>query len=288
MSVDYAEISISIDKYVQTGKWTRVEIIKLLHDAYRNACENHIGQGKTDVKLLLSLRMEANRNTQKINAAMLNHPVVYDCLAGVDIVGDEACFSTAFYTPIFRDWQKAGKITVAHVGETGSRQNVLDAIVDMRVHRIRHGISVTDVDNSVLQLAKDLGICFDVSLHSNMGTGTTPDLYRHHLKTVLDFGCKATLGTDDPSVFSCTLDDEFKVAEAYGLLGSTPEEVAATTSRLQQCAINCSFKSLEGTKNNSINRGNAFFRLCERRIELGISGRGVAPRPVSSTGTKNN
>jgi adenosine deaminase len=99
--IDYAEISFSIDKYMADKRWNRPELIKYVSDVFKSACS----KWNTSVGLILSLRMEAPREHQLVNASLINRSDVADRLAGIDIVGDESKFDTKFYRPIFKDWR---------------------------------------------------------------------------------------------------------------------------------------------------------------------------------------
>lgn len=215
-NIDYAEISFSIDKYTNGDKWTKPELIKYVNDVFVSSCK----RWNTKVGLILSLRMESCRRQQLVNASLVNRSDIVDILSGLDIVGDESCFDAKFYSPIFKQWRSAGKAVMAHVGETGCSDNVFDAITMLHVHRIRHGISAAD-DAEVLAAARDLNVCFDISLHSNWLAGTVGDMYNHHLPKLMAAGCRVTLGTDDPVIFGCDLVDEYTLAENYKLISKS-------------------------------------------------------------------
>lgn len=247
-AIDYSEITLSIEKYVNTWMpWTRAEVIKFIRAMFNEYCTTY----GTSVSLTLSLKMEGDRRAQRELSKLLDRSDVADCLGGIDIVGDERFFSTDFYAPLFRDWRRAGKVTLAHVGEavdpeTG-RRNVRDAIAVLGVNRTRHAIAAAE-DPDILQLANDNGVYFDVSLHSNWLAGTTPDMKKHHLPALIKAKCRASLGTDDPITFCCDLQDEYDLAEGCGLLGGTDEEVATNTANLQDNAIAGAGRDAESVK----------------------------------------
>lgn len=230
--VDYSEMSFSIDKYVnESSKWTRAEIIKYVYDVFTSKCERY----NTTVNLILSLKMESVKSQQLVNGALVRRTDVVERLGGIDIVGDERYFDVRFYEPIFRDWRAAGKVTLAHAGETGPADNVFNAITKLHVHRVRHGVAIMD-DKESIAAARDLNVCFDISLHSNYLVGTVENMYNHPMKRFLASKCGVTLGTDDPHVFGCTLDDEYAMAARFGLLGG-PGEVDETVKMLRGNSI---------------------------------------------------
>jgi len=62
--------------------------------------------------------------------------------------------------------RKAGYATVAHAGETAGAEHVRQAVLDLGVRRVQHGVRAAE-DPSVLKLLAERGICCDVALTSN-------------------------------------------------------------------------------------------------------------------------
>lgn len=231
--VDYSEISFSLDKYMDNHvKWTRPELIKFAYDVFKTACNKY----NTEVSIILSLRMEANRDKQLINASLINRSDVAELIGGIDLVGDESKLHTDFYAPICKDWRSAKKLVLVHAGETCGSRNVFDAITQLGAHRIRHGIAAAK-DPEVIAAAKDLGVCFDVSLHSNLLAGTVPGLRDHHLPKLLAAGCNVTLGTDDPEIFQCCLNEEYVLACRFEMLGTEPDDVKRNIAVLRANSV---------------------------------------------------
>lgn len=250
--IDYCEMSLSIEKYHNTWmRWTRAELVRFIRAMFDEYCREY----GTRVSLILSLKMEGDRATQRTCAKLLDRSDVADCLGGIDIVGDERFFSTDFYAPLFREWKSAGKVTVAHAGEavdaeTG-RRNVRDAIRSFGVTRIRHGIAAAE-DQDILMMARDNAVGFDVSLHSNWLAGTTRDMTRHHLPRLLRAGCLVTLGTDDPVTFGCNLADEYRLARKLGLDGDFPRERQENHDWIRSSALSMAGSAADGLKASSV------------------------------------
>jgi adenosine deaminase len=161
----------------------------------------------------LSIKYESARASQRQLAALIDHPVVFDSVIGIDLVGDETMFDGEFYSPILKNWRAAGKFVRAHVGECGTANNVADAI-SSRVTNIAHGLAIVN-DEELLCLAADSNISFDLGLTSNLLTGVTTTA-NHPLRAMLDAGLHITLGTDDPIVCNTALDCEFLLARVLG------------------------------------------------------------------------
>ncbi len=107
--------------------------------------------------------------------------------------------------------RRAGYPCVAHAGETGGPHHVRQAVENLRVQRIQHGVHAVD-DVDVLRLLQERGICCDVTLSSNRFLTSFTDLSSHPVRTMIDAGIPVTLSTDDPPFFSTNLSREYEIA----------------------------------------------------------------------------
>lgn len=201
--INYAELKFSVDKYVQSTELSPQEVIRVFHD--RVLFES--SKWGCKIALVLSLKYESDRDHQRKMARLIEDDVS-ECLAGIDLVGDEACFDGAFYGPLLAEWGQAGKGVEAHVGETCGAGNVRVAIEQFGATRIAHGIRAVD-DPSVLALARERDVCFDIALTSNVCTRAVEDIANHPVCRLLDEGCAVTIGTDDPVILQTNLDQEY-------------------------------------------------------------------------------
>lgn len=231
--IDYSEISISVEKYARTmGINSRADLAIVVGKLFKAACLIY----RTTVNPILAINMSYSRDVQKLNAAVIESPEVADLYGGVDLVNDERHFDATFYADVLKPWRSAKKAILIHAGETGSAKNVIDAIDKVGASRIRHGLAAA-AHPDILAAARDHGVCFDVSLHSNFLVGTVANMQAHPIKDMLAAGCNVTLGTDDPAVFRCTLEDEYRLARDFALLGGDEGEIAATERQLKLNSI---------------------------------------------------
>lgn len=212
--VDYAWMDFSINKYMDIG-WHKHEAIKFIHDRFEAYRPGGVG-------LILSLKYESMRASQRQYAKLIEHPTAAECLIGLDLVGDEEYFDVEFYSPIFHEWNKARKITRAHVGESQDAENVRKAIEHLKTTNIAHGLKILRYPD-IMKLARDRGITFDMAIASTYLTGVWTDPQTHPSIGMLRSGLSVTLGSDDPVQCSTTLSREFEFAETLGLL---PAEAA--------------------------------------------------------------
>jgi adenosine deaminase len=122
---------------------------------------------------------------------------------------------------MFKAWfaraRRAGYWTVAHAGETGGAEHVWQAVMDLGVRRVQHGVRAVE-DPSVLRLLAERQICCDICLTSNECLKVVPSVAAHPLRRFLEAGVPVTLSSDDPPFFGTELTREWQRArEELGL-----------------------------------------------------------------------
>lgn len=206
VGVDFVWLDFSINKYMNIG-WHKKDAILHIHDCFKRYMPNQVG-------LILSIKYESPKTSQKQYLKVIEDPDICNCLFGVDLVGDEGYYNPKFYAPLFRDWVTAGKIVRAHVGESQSCANVTTAIQELQVTNVAHGIQAANNDYA-LQLAIDNNVTFDMALASNYITNViTGD---HPLFVIYDRGVQVTIGSDDPIQCGTSIKDEYESCSMHGL-----------------------------------------------------------------------
>jgi len=152
----------------------------------------------------------------------------WDDLAGVDLHGLETMPTEPWSFKIWERIQKAGKVTKCHAGEFTGPSRVREAIQQLGVRRVQHGVRAVE-DPAVVKLAADEGITFDTCPLSNIGLRVYPDIASHPLRALMKAGVNCTVSTDDPLSFANTLSEE------YSALAS---EAGFTRAELAQVARN--------------------------------------------------
>jgi len=161
------------------------------------------------VELIASLnRHESVEVAEKVTQIAVDHK---EDIVALDLAGDEVNFSAAPFEALFREAKRAGLGMVAHAGEWSGPATVRHAIESLGVQRIGHGVRVME-DMSVMQLARERGVAFEVCVTSNLQSGVVQRLSDHPLHSMLAQKLKATINTDDPAVSDISLTDEYEVA----------------------------------------------------------------------------
>jgi aminodeoxyfutalosine deaminase len=113
---------------------------------------------------------------------------------------------------MFKEWferaRRAGYWTVAHAGETGGAEHVRQAVVDLGVRRVQHGVRAAE-DASVLRLLAERNVCCDICLTSNECLKVVPSVAAHPLRLFMEAGVPVTLSSDDPPFFGTDLTREW-------------------------------------------------------------------------------
>lgn len=132
-------------------------------------------------------------------------------VVAIGLGGPEQGWPRAAHSAWFERARAAGYDAVAHAGETDGAEQVRQAVVDLRVRRVQHGVRAVD-DPAVLRLLAERGVCCDVALTSNECLKVVPSVAAHPLRTLLAAGVPVTLSTDDPPFFGTDLNREYERA----------------------------------------------------------------------------
>jgi aminodeoxyfutalosine deaminase len=101
--------------------------------------------------------------------------------------------------------------SVPHAGETTGPQTVWDAIRLLGAERIGHGTSSAQ-DPALLAHLAETGIPLEVCPSSNIATRAVERLEDHPIRAFVDAGVVVTVNSDDPPMFSTTLNHEYAIA----------------------------------------------------------------------------
>ncbi len=162
------------------------------------------------VRLILDVNAQFMAESGEFTAGFLEreaHPLV----VALGLGGPEVGRPRRDAAPFFERARRAGYACVAHAGETFGAEHVRQAVEELRVTRVQHGVRAVE-DASVLALLAARQVCCDVALSSNEALHVTRDVASHPLPALLRAGVPVTLSTDDPPFFGTHLDREYERA----------------------------------------------------------------------------
>ena len=137
-------------------------------------------------------------------------------ITGFGIAGDELVGKPKDFLWAFDCAREAGLRLTAHAGEWGGAESVRDAIRDLRVERIGHGVqAITDL--ALVDEIAEAGITLECCPGSNVFLGVFPTWRDHPIEKLRERGVKVTVSTDDPPFFHTTMSAEYdRLADTFG------------------------------------------------------------------------
>ncbi|MCG9788327.1 adenosine deaminase [Vibrio mediterranei] len=157
-----------------------------------------------------------------------------DLIVGVGLDSSEQGHPPEKFARVFKMAKEHGFLTVAHAGEEGPAQNIVDAIELLGVSRVDHGVRCVESDELVARLI-ETKMPLTVCPLSNIKLCVFNDMSQHNIVSLLRKGVAVTINSDDPAYFGGYMTDNFKaVSEAHEM---THQELAQLTIN----AINASF-----------------------------------------------
>ncbi len=136
------------------------------------------------------------------------------------------------FADVFARARAMGLHSVPHAGETTGPQTVWDALESLHAERVGHGISAAQ-DPRLMEHLATHGIPLEVCPTSNLRTRAVADLADHPFNRLREAGIPVTVNSDDPGMFSTTLNDEYRLAlDQFGLDRAAVLDLARTAARV--------------------------------------------------------
>ena len=119
---------------------------------------------------------------------------------GVGLDSSERGHPPEKFARVFARCRELGLHLVAHAGEEGPPEYIINALDVLHVERIDHGVRCVEDPALVQRLAKQ-GTPLTVCPLSNVKLCVFKTMAEHNLRTLLDAGLKVTINSDDPAYF---------------------------------------------------------------------------------------
>jgi len=146
----------------------------------------------------------------------------WDSLAGIDLHGLESLPMEAWTQPFWARASSLGKVLKAHAGEFGPAGNVEQAVTQLGVRRIQHGIRASESEK-VMKLLLEEEVTLDLCPISNYKLRVVDEQEEHPVRSFMERGIRCTISTDDPLSFNNSLNQEYEVL--VGSLGFSAREI---------------------------------------------------------------
>ena len=130
-------------------------------------------------------------------------------ITGLGLAGDEQKGKPKDFAWAFDCAREAGLGLTCHAGEWGGPDSVRDAIRDLGVSRIGHGVRAIE-DLALVDELAEAGVVLEVCPGSNVALGLYPSFRDHPVAELDRRGVKVTISTDDPPFFHTTMKREYE------------------------------------------------------------------------------
>lgn len=200
-NVQYVEASFSAPDHVLRG---------LDYGRMVDAINRGISHAEADFNIICNIRIDLVRNYgPKTGMAVLDWiEGKHDNVVSVDLGGSEERFPARPFALVYHRAREMGLHLVAHAGEAAEVQSVWDAIRELGVEHIGHGVAAVR-DSKLIDYLRRRNITVEMCPVSNVKTGVVPSLDRHPIRAFVERGLRVTVNTDDPSMFQTDMNNEY-------------------------------------------------------------------------------
>lgn len=127
---------------------------------------------------------------------------------GIDLTSTENVLPNSYFKKFYNLANSLGMTTRVHAGEQLGADYIKECIIDFNPKQIQHGIHIVE-DESVMNLAKERDIVFNVCPTSNIILGYAKSIKQHPIREMVGFGLKVTIATDDLLFFDSDINEEY-------------------------------------------------------------------------------
>jgi adenosine deaminase len=135
-----------------------------------------------------------------------------DWFVGFGMGGDETRGRQGDFAWGFDCAREAGLHLTTHAGEFAGPASIRQALDDLRVDRIGHGVRAIE-DPALVERLAETGTVLELCPGSNIALGLYRDIRAHPIEKLRAAGVRVTVNTDDPPFFHTTMTREFEALE---------------------------------------------------------------------------
>ena len=222
---------IFFDPQTHTDRGIEFEtVINGIHRAMQDGNEQ---LGITSQIIACFLRHLSEESAIETLQSIIKHQ---DKIIGVGLDSSELGHPPEKFKRAFQQAKDTGLLTVAHAGEEGPAQNIVDSVEMLSVSRVDHGVRCVE-DESLMDALIESKMPLTVCPLSNIKLCVFDEMEQHNIVDLLRKGVAVTINSDDPAYFGGYMTDNFMaVSNAHPM---TKSELAQFTIN----AINASFIS---------------------------------------------
>ena len=208
-NVRHAEIFFDTQTHTNHGQSAET----VINGLYRACAEAPARYGMTASLILCFLR---NLSEHEAFECLEQALPLCDKIVGIGLASGEIGNPPEKFARVFARARELGFRLVAHAGEEAPPAYIWNALDELKVERIDHGVQATHDGALMQRLARDR-IPLTVCPLSNIKLKVFPSLERHNLRQLMDAGIIATINSDDPAYFGGYINENF--SQTFAALG---------------------------------------------------------------------
>jgi len=138
----------------------------------------------------------------------LDEILSYGWFKSVDISNNEFAQSIRNFKPIYKHVKASGLRLKAHVGEFGSADDVMEAVEELELNEVHHGIAAAQ-SIQIMKWLADNKIQLNVCPTSNIMLKLVDSYASHPIRKLFDYAIPITINTDDLLIFNQNISQEY-------------------------------------------------------------------------------
>ena len=222
-----AQNVLHAEVYVSVGvvHWRGQEFAPLFEGMERGRTRGEKDSGVSLLWLFDAVRHFGPEAAQRVVEEAAQCRQQSEAVIGFGIGGDERRAAPDLFRDVFAQARRQGLRLTAHAGETAGPESIWGAI-NIGAERIGHGLHAHQ-DRELVAILAERQIPVEICVSSNLRTQCCAEVSKHPLKNYFDSGVMVTLASDDPAMFSTSLENEYALAaENFGFTHEQLRELA--------------------------------------------------------------
>lgn len=143
----------------------------------------------------------------------------------IDICGQERAQPITSFKQIYRKAKQRGLKLKAHVGEFGNADDIREAVEELELSEVHHGIAAAK-SSQVMRWLSEHKIQLNICPTSNLMMGLVNTYAEHPIKKIVSYGIPVTINTDDLLIFNQSVSEEFLTLYKHGVMSIDELETA--------------------------------------------------------------
>ncbi|MCF7929774.1 MAG: adenosine deaminase [Spirochaetales bacterium] len=209
----FIELRFSPEHFALQNNFDRKETTLRVIEAGNQAAED----AGFSIAYLITFNRSKQEEPEMINLYKTIRDLDIPEIVGIDLAGDEMNYPPEMFERFFSIIKADGLYkTCIHAGEVTGPEQIWTAIETLHADRIGHGTSSIS-DPALQHRLEESNIILEQCITSNYQTGSWADEKNHPIARLYHAGVPVTINSDDPTIQSTDLSDDYtKASEFFG------------------------------------------------------------------------